>query len=487
MTLDQEKSTATLVTGECPPSRTRTFVVPLAALLLCVLIGSGYRAVALQQHFSYAKEAVGYTFSMASRYFTTPGLFSWDEYMMSRETPDEYGYTRGGSTKYRYDSPSRSEIGWPFILRIILPDNIKGINNVAIEIARWQHMIELAVIIVLFLCGMRIAGIYGAIAAGLAYATFLQPMVLASDVGYYYWTIPLSAGSIYFLVRIYREDFLNTEKRKRVAFLLYGIYIGFASFIRLYFIYLPIFLAPLVALRERSIKKAAVLLMLALLGQGVFLAPLAVYNNVHFGRLAVTTRPFWPILFMGLGFYDNPWGITDTGEITLNKWAKAQGAPDMFAEFEASEVWFKKRFFEMLREHPEVYLRNFVRNFHGGLTVSPSNFSFEGLAPLNSRGARTIVVAYPFLVLFALILLYRKSRQAFWAYALTAWQGFYLILIITMWFANYIPFLAAYIPVFVFCLGIGLAVIFQVGCELLSKRLRPLGNVWLTTRDVDRT
>ncbi len=115
--------------------------------------------------------------------------------MFTREKPDEYIYTVGKS-KFEPKSPSNSEIGWGLILHLILKDGIKGLPNIALSVARYQLMMELSIILLLFWAGKRFAGAAGALLAPFLYSTFKIPMVMMSEVSYYYWTIPFSAWGV---------------------------------------------------------------------------------------------------------------------------------------------------------------------------------------------------------------------------------------------------------------------------------------------------
>jgi hypothetical protein len=103
--------------------------------LAAVIVGAGYRSLIIQQKFDYPREALGHLAIMASNYGRAPGLYNWDEYMLTRERPEEYVY-RIGRSDFVPKSPSNSEIGWPLILRLLLRDNIEGLTNVALEIVR---------------------------------------------------------------------------------------------------------------------------------------------------------------------------------------------------------------------------------------------------------------------------------------------------------------------------------------------------------------
>ena len=449
------------------------------ALIISLVIGAGYRSIVLKDKFTYEKEALGWIVSMASNYGRAPGKYSQKECEFIREHPDEYVYTVGKS-KFKPRSSIRSEIGWPLILHLILEDGIKGLDNIALFIARYQLMVELFVVVLLFWAGKGVAGGAGACLAAFLYGIFKIPMVLMSDVYYYYWTIPFSALSLLFWTVVYRpEDNRIKIRWKYLSFFLYGVLIGFASFVRLYFMFLPLFMAPLVIVRERAIKKGLVLLMIMLLGQSVFLVPQTLYNKEHFGKFALTTRGHWHLVLQGVGLYPtNPWGIPDSGEINLNLWAVERGCPDMFSPSsdgreptEASEEWLKREYFKMVREHPEFFMEKFYRHLKEGLTVSTANFQFFGLIDAPT-GFYQVNKFFPWLVLSALCILFIVSREQFWIGVAVSLQGLYLLLAVVTWFANYPPFIASYIPVFILLLAMAVAVHIKVLIALVEGSIR---------------
>ena len=449
------------------------FVRPilLMVLILSVIIGAGYRSIVLKDRFVYEKQSFEWIISMASNYGRAPGKYSWEEARFIREHPDEYVYTVGKS-KFKPKSKMRSEIGWPLILHLILKDGIKGLDNIALFIARYQLMVELFVIVLLFWAGKGVAGGAGACLAAFLYGTFKIPMVLMSDAYYYYWTIPFSALSLLFWTVVYRpgDDRIKIHW-KYLSFFLYGVLIGFASFVRLYFTFLPLFMAPLLFVRERAIKKGLVLLAIILLGQSVFMVPQVLYNGKHFGEYALTTRGHWHLFLQGVGFYPNPWGIPDPKDITMDEWAKARGNPNMFKDTDASEEWFKKQYLKMFREHPEIFIGNFLKHLKGGLTVSTTDFQFFGLVD-EPTGFYLVNKFFPWLALSALCILFIVSRSQFWIGVAVSLQGLYLLLVVVTWFGNYTPFIASYIPVFILLLAMAVAVHIKVLIALIEGSIR---------------
>ena len=469
------------------------FVKPtlFCVLLMSVAIGAGYRCIVLKERFQYTKDGIGWFLTMASNFRKAPGMYSWEEYLFIRENPSEYVYTIGKSA-YEPLSAAYSEWGWAFILHLILKDGIKGMDNIALYIVRYQLMVELVVIIILFWIGKRIAGPVGACLAPILYSIFKIPMILMSEPHYYYWTIPFSTLSLFFWTIVYRPEYnksripwkyvhfsiyglFNNKTRiswKYVNFFIYGLLIGFATFVRLYFLFLPLFFAPFLFIREKSLKRGIILLLIIFLGQSIFLAPLVLYNKNNYGKYTIKCRGHWHLFLQGVGIYKNPWGIPDSGEVNLNEWAVARGAPDMFKEAEASEKWYKEQYFKMVKEQPEVFLGNFLRHLKRGLTVNTIDFQFFSIIDNHSPGMYRFMALFPWMLLSAFLLLFIVDRNKFWIGLAVVLQGLYLLLVVVTWFGNYTQFIAAYIPAFIVLLALAVAIHVKVLIAVIEGSLR---------------
>lgn len=440
-------------------------------LILSVIIGAGYRSTVLKENYEERID-LGVFFSLASNFRTSPGGYSFVEYEEMLKNPDGYVYTNGKSG-FEPNGSIENELGWSFILSFILKEGVRGVHNLALIIARYQIMIDLTIIILLFWVGRKIAGPMGAFLASLFYGIFKMAMVVMSWIGYYYWTIPFSALSLLFWVVVYQPENDKIKIRwKYLSFFLYGVLIGFATFVRLYFLFLPLFMAPLLFIRERSIKKGIALLLFILLGQSVFLVPQILITKKHFGRYALTTRGSWHLVVQGLGIYSNPWGIKDSGDLTVAAWAIDRGGPDLQKDgIEAYNKFLGKEVFKMFKEHPEIFFRNFKNNMIGGMAISPHFFQFFGIidtVPVRDR----LFKAFPWLILSAFFLLFIFSRNQFWIASAVFLQGLYLLLVVCTFFPSYIPFVAGYIPVFVLLLAIAVAVYIKTGLALIEGGIR---------------
>ena len=470
------------------------YIIGLLGLILPLVIGAGYRAQVLKERFKYQIGNMAWALSMASTYTKAPGLYNYREFENMIKNPDEYIYTDRGNPKFATSS-LRTDIGYPFILRLILKDNIKGVDKIAWHIARYQLMVDLFVIVVLFFAGFRILNITCAILAALLYAVFKIPMVQMSFVEYYYWPVPLSALCLLGLTFIFRnrKDRIGISFLTVLIFLGFGLLIGFATYIRLIFFNLPFVLLPVLFLREffiqketallslrklfyPAIRKTITLFMAILLGQMVFVLPICFYNKTHHGKFALSDRQFWHLPLQGIGLYKNSWGIKDSGDVSINEWAMERGAPSYMGQptdvIEKAEIWHKEKYFEMVKENPKFFINNFFNNFNKGLTVNEADFVFYGFFSAGSKAHQWFVSIFPWMILSSIILMYFLLRNQFWMTSAVMLQGLYLLLIVVTWFINATDFIAGYIPVFILLLAISLAVYLKIIISFFESTLR---------------
>jgi hypothetical protein len=474
--------------------RNTAYVIALSGLVMALIIGAGYRAQVLKERFGYQIGSIAWVLSMASVYTKAPGLYNSEESANIIKNPGEYIYKKNGDPKDAKSS-IRTDIGYPFIIRLILNDNIKGVDNIAWHIVRYQLMVDLFIIVILFVVGMRIFGTTAAVLSAFLYAVFKIPMVQMSFVEYYYWPVPLSALCLLGLTFIFnnRKDRIELSWPTLFIFFGYGLLIGFATFIRLIFLNLSFVLLPALLLRELfiqneasftslrkriipAIKKSFIVFMAVLVGQMVFVLPICSYNKHYHGKFALSDRQFWHLPLQGIGIYKNTWGIKDSGDVSINEWAMERGAPSYMGQPEAvierAEIWHREKYFELVKENPQFFINNFIKHFTNGLTVSEGDFRFYGFFSAGSTAYKWFVLIYPWLVLSALGFMFFLSRKKFWIALAVLLQGLYLLLIVVTWFCNYVPFINGYIPVFVLLLAIALAVHLKIIISFLESILR---------------
>lgn len=440
-------------------------------LIASIIIGAGQRAVVLKQNYEVWND-FGMFLSLASHFPKTLGRYSHKEYYAIKENPDSYIYTKGKSA-FKPKNAIDNEMGWPIILSLILKEGTQGVHNLALTVVRYQAMLELFVIILLFWIGKSLAGFWGALFASFLYSVFKMPMVLMSWVVYYYWPIPFSALSLLFWAGFYLPENNHLKERiKFISFFVYGLIMGLAAITRLYFIFLPLALSPFVFFKERVFKKAIILIVVMLTGQLVILGLQVACNMISRNTWRLSTRGTWHTVIQGLGAYENPWGITDTGDLTLAEWVLKRGGPNLRkVGIRPYDRFCKKEVIKLFRERPDIFMRNAFRNFKAGITISPHFFSIAGHIE-SPQAYYRFNKQFPWLILSSFIILFFVNRQRFWiAFTLLA-QGFYLLFSVLVYFPNYIPFIASYIPVFVVLLALSLAVYVKLALALFEGVFR---------------
>lgn len=423
-------------------------------LILIVILGASHRAAVLKENFQIIG-GPGVFLSMAAHLGHALGAYSDQEASLAIEKPKEFVYDPG-NTKYKAKSVINNEIGWSFILRLILPSGIKGMQNIALEVVRHQILVDLLVVLFLFFVGRALVGNLGGLLAALGWATFKMPMVFASWFVYYYWPIPFSALCMVIWACLFRPEDKDTSYWTNLAAVFFfGLVTGLATWVRLHFLLLPLVYAPFILIRAGFNKKGLLLLLVFFAGHMLLVTPTLFWNKHYHGRYAITTRGAWHGALSGLGAYPNPWGIINTGEVHLNEWVQARGGPDLNkVGIKAWDDWCRAKLFQFMKERPDIFWRNFKSNFRYGLTITPHYFKFFGIFPDD----RLIKATYPWLVLSALALLFFLSRRLFWITAGIALQGLYFLLVVVAYFINYSPWMAGYIPVFAFLLFASLAI-----------------------------
>ena len=147
------------------------FVRPLlfGILLLSLVIGASYRIIDVEENFSVTN---GFEFfvNMASHFWTQPGGYNFEDSLKMKEKPDDYIFSR--NTKEPATGSFENEKGWAFILSLIFKEGTKGIQNLAVTVVRYQLMLDLFVVVLLFWAGRSIAGPLGGGLAAILYALF---------------------------------------------------------------------------------------------------------------------------------------------------------------------------------------------------------------------------------------------------------------------------------------------------------------------------
>ncbi|MEA3347106.1 MAG: hypothetical protein U9Q21_03335 [Candidatus Auribacterota bacterium] len=462
------------------------FVRPvlLGVLLLSLVIGAGYRIIDVKENFDI-NNGFEYFVNMASHFWTSPGGYNFENSLKMKENPDDYVFSR-----YPVEVVTRSfpnEKGWAFILSVIFEEGTKGVQNLAMTVVRYQLMLDLLVIVFLFLAGRAIAGPLGGSFAAILYALFKPSIMMMSWVSYYYWAIPFSVLSLFFWTTIYKPG--NKPYSLRILFLLfflYGMIMGFATSLRLGFLFLPLFLSPLIFFRERNLKRGLILMLAMLIGQGVLLVPQILVTHKYYAEYTLSVRGKWHSVIQGLGAYPNPFGIEDTADLTAVNWAVSKGGPDPNkVGIQEYDKFMKKEAILLFKERPDIFLRNFRTNLYAGITMTPkdstryiggpvffgildSDEKYVGYDPKILKLARF----FPWLILFSICILFFFNRRCFRLFLAVIFQGLYVLGILCIYFPPVDNHTTVYFPIFVLLLAVGLAVLVKGAVSILEGFVR---------------
>lgn len=441
----------------------------LCILLTSLVIGAGYRIIEVKKNF---KVINGFEFfvNMASHFWTQPGGYNFEESLKIKEMPDDYVFSR--HPKVHATGSFENEKGWAFILSLIFKEGAKGIQNLARTVVRYQLMLDLFVVVLLFYSGKSIAGPLGGSLAAILYALFKPSVSMMSWVVYYYWAIPFSALSLFFWTVIYKPETKTYSLRySSLLFFMYGMVIGFATSVRLGFLFLPLFLSPLIFFRERAFKRSLVLVLAMLIGHGILLMPQFFITYKYYDKFTLSVRGQWHGIINGLGAYPNPFGIKDSADLTGVNWAIERGGPDLNkAGIQEYDKFMKKEAIRLFKERPDIFLRNFKTNLYAGITMTTKD-NYTG-GPIFYKimdsdkeilDPKIIKFAYsfPYLVFFSILMLLIFWQDRFWQLISVTFQGFYILAVLCIYFPPVTYQIAAYLPTFVLLLAVAPAVLFK--------------------------
>ena len=486
------------------------FVV-VFSLVLILVIGGYYRNLAIDSNVRI-RNGFESTVSMASYLFKYPAAqlnvnfikpeqsvydsFPLKDYEKYSTNTDSFIFSRNpdinDSLKQNMNK-SRSELGWAFILRYVLKDGMSGSKNMAKRIVRFRFIIELILIALLFFTGKNIAGLFGGILAGLSYAVFLPAVHMMCYITYYYWAIPFSVFSLFFWIVIYEGKFSQKKfKNKMIIFFFYGALMGFATATRMIYLFLPLFLSPFILFKERKIKPTLILLIVMLVGQFILLTPQMFINQKQFGKFSITTRDTWHAVLTGVGIRKNPFGIVNSGDIAVYDYIKRTTGV-VYAGGDGMDTYnkaCKKQTVKIIKENPVFFINNAIKNIKSAKLINPTGFyaidtpinRTTPLKEIHEKGwtrvasARFLGKYLMWLVFLALILCFFRSKERFTLFLLLIAQSLYLVLVIGLYFPNYLYYFAGYIPCWTLFVSLSLAIVlkepFFFLISVYKKRIR---------------
>lgn len=471
----------------------RNFVYA-GALILILCVGAYYRGISIEKNVRIRNRFEA-SVSMASYLFVNPAAYNLanvvnEEHSIYDSFPlNEYDeYTTGaedvvfvrnhpGISRAEKDSmrKSRSELGWAFILRYVLPDGIKGSRNMAKRVVHFRFMVEMILIVMMFFIGKKIAGFLGAVLSALLYAIFLPAVHMMCYITYYYWAIPFSVFSLFFWVVLYdmgKKE--NNLKKKMVLFFIYGMIMGFATATRMILLFLPLFLSPFIFYKERKIKISIILLIVMLSGQFLLLIPQVFVNRLQFGRWTISARETWHAVFMGVGIRKNPFGIENSGDYAVFDYIKRTQGVDINEDgFDAYNQACTTQAIKVIKENPGLFIGNAIENIKSAEKINPTIFyaidipfkevpsleDMKDISPSSLNSVPLIDKYFLWAILLALIVIFFSSKEQFRMFLIVIAQNIYLVLVICLYFPNYLYFMSGYIPSWILLIALSMAII----------------------------
>ena len=434
-------------------------------LLVSLIVGFNLRSLELKNNFG-VNGGFHQFVEMASHFWTQPGGYNFLAGLDIQKDPENYVFTRSPSV--RATGSIESEKGWAFLLSLIFTEGTRGLRQLENTAVKYQLIADLIVLITLFWVGKALGGPLGGTLTAILYATFRPAMSHMAWVSYYYWAYLFSATSLLFWTVVYRPEIRPTTlKNQAINFFLYGCWIGLATFFRLIFLYLPLVMIPIIFFRERSYKRAGILTLAMLLGQSFLLIPQASITKKYFGEFSLSTRGKWHFALQGLGAYANPWGLKDSGEVSLNKWVIDRGGPDLGGAGQKEwDNFIKPELFSFIRDRPDIFWKNFKANFSAGIQskdIGGVRFSsgglpyWKGISGDYSTYQRQFLGWFPWIALTLACILYFIAHQRAGPFLSVIFQGLYFVGSLCVFFPPVDVHMAGYYCIFSLTIALILA------------------------------
>ena len=232
-----------------------------------------------------------------------------------------------------------------------------------------------------------------ALFAVLLYALFPYQIDLVTFPAPYVWPVFLVVTITFLLAYI--------TKRKRLCevvgvFLLAGVSIGLVAMIRSTVVLLGVFigLLSLVWNPYLSDKRRIWLLVAIIAGQALVMLPLVLHNKATFGAPFPTRGTFWHTVYTGFGAHDNPWGIRNDDQATIERVKRAY--PNISYATPEYENVLKKWSLRIIFSHPLWYAGVLISRAALFVLPDPSaktSWPIVGLVMLGIIGAYRVIAS----------------------------------------------------------------------------------------------
>ena len=222
---------------------------------------------------------------------------------------------------------------------------------------------------------------------------------LVSFAYYYYWDIPLTFVVLGGMLLACRRPAQATAWLTVSAAAL-----GFGVWLRGSWWPLSLFLLAVAAVQPALRRKLAI----PVVAFAILATPQVLRSSLARGQLTFTPRAVWHVAMVGLGYYPNPYGLSDQDESVFNLTQRKYGVPyryedyyqhDLAAKQEFLAIWHNDRafvirsFFGRLRESIAGSTRSSVLSFIFLQNVTYRLFCLAGFLAMIARGGEKRLLA----------------------------------------------------------------------------------------------
>jgi hypothetical protein len=201
-----------------------------------------------------------------------------------------------------------------------------------------------------FWIGVTVATPRAGLVAGMLYALFLPQAWAATGA-------QMPDGLIGPFVVAMLAAYLKAGSANGAArygwFALAGLALGIGSYLRPDYLLVPVGMFPFLWMNLRRFMPAAAGSIVVLGVAFMTLAPWAYRNHVIFDRWIFTSSGAGATMVTGLAEFHNPWGF---GVSDNDRVAEARAAGFESAWVPAADAYFRARWLEAVREHPEAFV-----------------------------------------------------------------------------------------------------------------------------------
>ena len=268
------------------------------------------------------------------------------------------------------------DVGFSFIVeaaRLLfhaLPDNY-------LRVLALQLVVDATTVALVFLVFSEWHVTLGMLAAYL-YSTNQVPYDLVAIPYYYYWDIPLTILVLGATLVAWRRPGVASGLLT-VAALALGLGVWLRGSWWPLSLFLFVVWASSVRLRRKLLIPAVVFSLVA--------APQVVRSSLAHGRPALTTRSVWHVALVGLGYYANPYGLTDNDETVFNLIKQKYGASLKYEDYFEHDQAAHKEFVAIWKNDPGFVSRSMLGRLRESLagTTKTSVRSFLFLSNVTYR------------------------------------------------------------------------------------------------------